>query len=188
MSDFFLLETDVASYLLKNSPSVKSFRRHIKGKRPVLAFVSVAELFKWTLKRGWSSHEIRVLEDALPRYVVIPHDRDLRECRPASRLFCYRSPSTTAAPLIRLRRAMPSTQSANCFRSTQPPGWDRICQNPTGNGTIHLTRGDLPGRARESQTPIARTRSAQASNDAAPKQGSLGSVSRALADSRLLRP
>ena len=33
-----------------------------------------------------------------------------------------------------------------------------------------LTRGDLPGRARESQMPMARTRSRQASNVAAPKQ------------------
>lgn len=53
MSDSLLLDTDVVSYLFKNSPRAKPFRPLLKGKRPALAFVSVAELFKWTLKRGW---------------------------------------------------------------------------------------------------------------------------------------
>jgi tRNA(fMet)-specific endonuclease VapC len=77
MSDSLLLDTDVASYLFKNSPSAKPFRSLLKGKRLVLAFVSVAELFKWTLKRRWGPHKVQQLEDALRRYIVIPYDRDL---------------------------------------------------------------------------------------------------------------
>ena len=50
MSDSLVLDTDVASYLFKNSPHAKPFRTLLKGKRLALAFVSVAELFKWTLK------------------------------------------------------------------------------------------------------------------------------------------
>jgi tRNA(fMet)-specific endonuclease VapC len=77
MSDSLLLDTDVASYLFKNSPHAKPFRPLLKGKRPALAFVSVAELFKWTLKRQWSPQKVKQLEGALRRCVVIPYDRDL---------------------------------------------------------------------------------------------------------------
>jgi tRNA(fMet)-specific endonuclease VapC len=77
MSGSLLLDTDVASYLFKNSPRAKPFRSLLEGKRPALAFVSVAELFKWTLKRHWGPLKVEQLETALRRYVVIPYDRDL---------------------------------------------------------------------------------------------------------------
>src|ERR1700736_4742801 len=72
MTDSLVLDTDVASYLFKNSPRARPFRLLLKGKRPALAFVSVAELFKWTLKRGWGPKKVEQLEAALRRYVVIP--------------------------------------------------------------------------------------------------------------------
>jgi tRNA(fMet)-specific endonuclease VapC len=77
VSDSLLLDTDVASYLFKNSPRAKPFRSLLKGKRPALAFVSVAELFKWTLNRHWGPQKVEQLEAALRRYVVIPYDRDM---------------------------------------------------------------------------------------------------------------
>jgi tRNA(fMet)-specific endonuclease VapC len=77
MNETLLLDTDVASFLFKNSPRAKPFRPLIKGKRLALAFVSVAELFKWTLKRQWSARKTAQLETALRRYVIIPYDRDL---------------------------------------------------------------------------------------------------------------
>ena len=77
MNDFVLLDTDVASYLFKYSPRATPFYPLIEGKRTVLAFVTVAELFKWTLKRHWSARKIEQLETALRSYVVIPYDRDL---------------------------------------------------------------------------------------------------------------
>jgi tRNA(fMet)-specific endonuclease VapC len=77
MSDFLLLDTDVASYLFKNSPRAGPFKPLLKGYRPALAFVSVAELFKWTLKRRWGLQKVEQLEAALRRYVVILYDREL---------------------------------------------------------------------------------------------------------------
>jgi tRNA(fMet)-specific endonuclease VapC len=77
MSDWLMLDTDVASYLFKNSPRAASFRPLLEGKHPALAFVSVAELFKWTVKRGWGANKIEQLEAALRHYVVVPYDRDL---------------------------------------------------------------------------------------------------------------
>jgi tRNA(fMet)-specific endonuclease VapC len=77
MKDALLLDTDVVSYLFKNSPRTKPFRPLLKGKRTALAFITVAELFKWTVKRGWGANKVEQLEAALHRYVVIPYDRDL---------------------------------------------------------------------------------------------------------------
>ena len=77
MSEFLLLDTDVASYLFKNSPLAKPFRPMLEGKQPALAFVSVAELFKWTLKRRWGPKKVKQLEATLRRYVVVPYDREL---------------------------------------------------------------------------------------------------------------
>jgi tRNA(fMet)-specific endonuclease VapC len=77
MSESLLLDTDVASFLFKNSPRAAPFRFLVQGKRPALAFVSVAELFKWTVKRAWGAPKVEKLESAIRRYVVIPYDRDL---------------------------------------------------------------------------------------------------------------
>jgi tRNA(fMet)-specific endonuclease VapC len=77
MSESLVLDTDVASYLFKNSPRAIPFRPLLKGKRLALPFVSVAELFKWTIRRAWSPPKVEQLETALRRYVVIPYDRDL---------------------------------------------------------------------------------------------------------------
>lgn len=77
MNDTLVLDTDVASFLFKKSPRAKPFRPLAKGKRLALAFVSVAELFKWTIKRHWGAEKTAQLETALHRYVIIPYDRDL---------------------------------------------------------------------------------------------------------------
>ena len=85
MNETLLLDTDVASFFFKNSPRAKPFRPLIKGKLLALAFVSVAELFKWTLKRRWGAAKIAQLETALHRYLIVPYDRDLAWASGASR-------------------------------------------------------------------------------------------------------
>ncbi len=77
MSPTLLVDIDLASFLFKNSPHAKPFRPLIKGQRLALTFVSVAELFKWTLKRQWGTQKTAKLESALRRYLIIPYDRDL---------------------------------------------------------------------------------------------------------------
>jgi tRNA(fMet)-specific endonuclease VapC len=77
MTETLLLDTDVASFLFKNSPHAKRYRPLIHRKRLAIAFVSVAELFKWTLKRRWGTEKVERLEAVLRRYLIIPFDRDL---------------------------------------------------------------------------------------------------------------
>jgi tRNA(fMet)-specific endonuclease VapC len=72
-----LLDTDVASFLFKKSPFAIPFRPLLRGKRLSIAFVSVAELFKWTLKRRWKAENVVNLETSLRRYLIVPYDREL---------------------------------------------------------------------------------------------------------------
>lgn len=77
MKDVVLIDTDVASYLFKKSPRAETFQTLLGDRSLALAFVSVAELLKWTVKRNWSPEKVAQLEAALRRFVVIPYDRDL---------------------------------------------------------------------------------------------------------------
>jgi len=77
MTETVVLDTDVASFLFKNSPHCRPYRKVTNGTRLALAFASVAELFKWSLKRDWSIKKIRKLEDALHAYTILPYDQDM---------------------------------------------------------------------------------------------------------------
>ena len=69
--------TRTSRAIFKNSPRAKEFRPFLDGQQPTLAFVSVAELYKWTLKRRWGKKKVERLENSLRRYVIVPYDRDL---------------------------------------------------------------------------------------------------------------
>jgi tRNA(fMet)-specific endonuclease VapC len=77
MRETVLLDTDVASFLFKKSAFAKPFRPLLQGKRLSLAFVSVAELFKWTLKHHRNPNKVANLEESLCRYVIVPYDSEL---------------------------------------------------------------------------------------------------------------
>ena len=77
MMETVLIDTDVASFLFKKSVYAAPFRPFIRGKRAALAFVSVAELYRWAVKRQWGAKKIEQLEYAMHRYIVVPYDRDL---------------------------------------------------------------------------------------------------------------
>ena len=77
MNDTLLVDTDVASDLFKRRARADQYKRIIHGKRLALSFMSVAELYKWSVKRKWSQDKMRVLEDAIKLYLVIPYDHEL---------------------------------------------------------------------------------------------------------------
>jgi tRNA(fMet)-specific endonuclease VapC len=62
MNEAVLLDTDVASFFFEKNPHAKRFRPLTQGKGLALTFVSVAELFKWTLKRRWGTEKVAQLE------------------------------------------------------------------------------------------------------------------------------
>lgn len=78
--DAVLLDTDVFSYLIKGSDSrAELYRPHVKGKTIALSFVSVGELFAWSVKKNWSARRIADLEQRIKAAIVVPYDLDL--CR-----------------------------------------------------------------------------------------------------------
>ncbi len=76
--ELLIVDTDVASYLFKRSPRARRFQSIVARKRTALAFVSVAELYKWSIKRHWQPETIARLEKTLRRkYSIIPFDREM---------------------------------------------------------------------------------------------------------------
>ena len=43
----------------------------------MLSFQTVAELFQWTVVRGWQQQRIDRLESSFRQCVIVPYDRDL---------------------------------------------------------------------------------------------------------------
>lgn len=76
--DAVLLDTDVFSYLSKEGDTrAELYRPHVKGKTIALSFITVGELYVWTVKRKWSPKRIVVLEQRLKAAVIVPYDLEL---------------------------------------------------------------------------------------------------------------
>ena len=72
--DTVLVDTDVFSFIHKQDTRAELYRRHLDGKRLALSFMTVAELYRWTLERQWGKKKINELRGKLTRYVIIPYD------------------------------------------------------------------------------------------------------------------
>jgi len=78
--DAVLLDTDVFSFFLKTADTRAAlYRPHVRGKTIVLSFVTVAELYVWTIRRRWNPNRIGAFEQRLKATVVVPYDLEL--CR-----------------------------------------------------------------------------------------------------------
>lgn len=85
--DAVLLDTDVFSYLLKGGDTrAELYRPHVKGKTIALSFVTVGELYVWTIKRQWGARRIADLEERLKAAVIVPYDLEL--CKEYARVKC----------------------------------------------------------------------------------------------------
>jgi tRNA(fMet)-specific endonuclease VapC len=83
--DAVLLDTDVFSFLSKEGDTrAELYRPHVKGKSIVLSFVTVGELYVWTVRRKWSAKRIAALEQHLKAAIIVPYDLDL--CREYGRV------------------------------------------------------------------------------------------------------
>jgi len=83
--DAVLLDTDVFSFLMKETDTrCELYKPHVKGKTIALSFVSVGELFAWSVKRKWSAKNCADLERRIRAAVVVPYDLEL--CRQFGKL------------------------------------------------------------------------------------------------------
>lgn len=74
-----LIDTCVVSYLFKNHSLATYYRPFLAGKLLNLSFMSLAELYRWSMERHWGDKKIQQLEEAIQHYVILPSDN--QTCR-----------------------------------------------------------------------------------------------------------
>ena len=72
--NLILLDTDVASFIFKNSPLAKQYQYLLSGSILALSFMTVADLFQWTKIHKWGEHRVSQLEQHLDAFLIIPSD------------------------------------------------------------------------------------------------------------------
>ncbi|MCA1705008.1 MAG: type II toxin-antitoxin system VapC family toxin [Actinobacteria bacterium] len=69
---FVVLDTDVASAILRQRVP-ESLARSLVGRSLAVTFVTVGELWKWTLVRQWGAQRAAGMQAFLSRVVVLPY-------------------------------------------------------------------------------------------------------------------
>src|SRR3989442_13485793 len=70
-------DTDVVSMLFKGDTRARAYRPHITGRLLGISFMTLAELERWSLERGWGPGRKLELTQHLTRYTVLPVSREL---------------------------------------------------------------------------------------------------------------
>ena len=72
-----VVDTDVVSFLFKNTPEAQTYVPHLTGRLIVISFMTVAELDRWSLRRNWGTARIARMNAHLQQFIFYPADRDL---------------------------------------------------------------------------------------------------------------
>lgn len=71
-----VLDTDVSSAILRGRLDERTAARLV-GLQPVVTFVTVGELAKWTELRSWGPKRLASLEDFYRRFPVLPYSPEV---------------------------------------------------------------------------------------------------------------
>ena len=74
-TDAVLVDTDVVSYLVRGDTRAEPYRHHLEGRSPLISFITVGELHRGALVRGWSPVRRERLERTLGAFGLIGFDR-----------------------------------------------------------------------------------------------------------------
>jgi tRNA(fMet)-specific endonuclease VapC len=74
-----VVDTDVVSFLFKNSGLARLYHTHVTSRLLIISFMTVAELDRWALQHNWGRARTALMEAHLQQFVVHSSDRDL--CR-----------------------------------------------------------------------------------------------------------
>jgi predicted nucleic acid-binding protein len=74
-----VVDTDVVSFVFKNDSRAETYASHLENRLLVVSFMTIAELERWPVRRGWSGVRRQRLERFLDDYVVVHSGRAL--CR-----------------------------------------------------------------------------------------------------------
>jgi tRNA(fMet)-specific endonuclease VapC len=72
-----IIDTDVVSMLFKGDTRAISYRPHLSGRLLRISFMTLAELERWALERGWGTSRKLELTQHLTHYTVLPVNREL---------------------------------------------------------------------------------------------------------------
>ena len=65
-----LIDTNVASYMLRGDTRATAYRAYLNGKRAAVSFMTIAEMRHWALGRNWGVQRRRELEEFLSQFTV----------------------------------------------------------------------------------------------------------------------
>lgn len=77
--DMAILDTNIVSYIMNGHSLASSYFLHLKGRRLVISFMTVAELYEGSLHRKWGPARRLELDAIIETYAVLPHS--IKQCR-----------------------------------------------------------------------------------------------------------
>ena len=77
MNTDLLVDTDVFSYVYKGDTRGGLYTAHLTGNHLHLAFSTVAELYRWTIRHGWGQVRVNNLRSTIAQYTVLDWDDDV---------------------------------------------------------------------------------------------------------------
>ncbi len=69
-----LLDTNIVSFQFRRDTRTTLFEGALAGQVQAIAFVTLAELYKWPIERNFSPERLAALDKLLHSYVVLPFD------------------------------------------------------------------------------------------------------------------
>src|SRR5260370_38529030 len=72
-----IVDTDVVSMLFKGDTRALAYRRHVTGRLLGISVMTLAELERWSLERGWGSKRKLELAEHASHYAMRPVSREV---------------------------------------------------------------------------------------------------------------
>jgi len=72
-----IVDTDVVSMLFNGDTRALAYRVHVTGRLLGISFMTLAELERWSLERGWGSKRKLELAEHVSHYAMLPVSREL---------------------------------------------------------------------------------------------------------------
>jgi tRNA(fMet)-specific endonuclease VapC len=69
-----VVDTDVFSFVYKGDSRAAGYAPHLTGQPLHLAFVTIAELYRWSVLHGWGQQRVDDLRGVIANYTVLGYD------------------------------------------------------------------------------------------------------------------
>lgn len=69
-----LVDTNIVSFYFRRDTRTEFYRSALAGQIQAIAFVTLAEIYKWPVERNFPPHRAAALEGHVKSYLVLPFD------------------------------------------------------------------------------------------------------------------